>query len=42
MGAAVAWRFAESTLGQGLLKLLLLMVGLGVAWFFIELSKTYR
>ena len=42
MGAAVAWRCAESTLGQGLLKLLLLMVGLGVAWFFIELSKTYR
>ena len=41
-GAAVAWRFAESRLGQGLLRMLLLVVGLGVAWFFIELSKTFR
>ena len=42
IGAAVAWRFAESRLGQGLLRMLLLVVGLGVAWFFIELSKTFR
>lgn len=42
VGAAVAWRFAESKLGQGLLKLLLALAGLGLAWFFIELSKTFR
>ena len=42
IGAAVAWRFAESRLGQGLLRMLLLVVGFGVAWFFIELSKTFR
>lgn len=41
-GAALAWRFAESRLGQGLLKVLLLMAGLGAAWFFVELSRTFR
>ncbi len=42
VGAAVAWRFAESKLGQGLLKLLLALAGLGLAWFLIELSRTFR
>lgn len=41
-GAALAWRFAASKLGQGLLKLLLALAGLGLAWFFIELSRTFR
>lgn len=42
ISAAVAWRFAESRLGQILLRFLVFFAGLGIAWFFIELSKTYR
>jgi hypothetical protein len=42
VAAVAAWRFAESKLGQGLLRVLLLIVGLGLMWFFLELSKTFR
>jgi len=42
ISALVGWRFAESKLGQTLLRFLLFFAGLGIAWFFFELSKTYR
>lgn len=42
ISAVIAWRFAESKLGQTLLRFLVFFAGLGVAWFFFELSKTYR
>lgn len=42
ISAVIAWRFAESKLGQTLLRFLVFFVGLGIAWFFFELSKTYR
>ena len=42
IAGAVVWRFAESRLGQVLVKFLLVLVGLGLMWFFSELSKTFR
>ena len=42
IAGAVAWRFTESKLGQVLVKFLLVLVGLGLMWFFMELSKTFR
>lgn len=42
IAGAAAWRFTESKLGQGLVKFLLVLVGLGLMWFFSELSKTFR
>ncbi len=45
-GGVCGWLFARTSIGQALVKVMLAVVGLGLAWvvwtFFNELSKTYR